>query len=387
MVRRPKQTKMLFDKETIVSGDTFYGSANVGFRETGRRRYQSFAMELVGPGRCQLRCRNCYQAEAEHGPDGDMPEKFVGDALRQARECGFAEVVLMGGEPTLHPGLHGFVRLALEIGLVPIVVTNGIRLANAQYARSIALPGTTIVLHAPLSNAVQDEEVGARGYSAKLRQAYTNVTGLNGVVVVAEVVVIREFLPHIPDMHHWCREKRVVPFVEFNRSSNLGNPYSGAATPEEVLALFENLRQADPHPPDVLLPPAYGQTCTMSMTGVHVKNFGKGNYGGVFSCCAMTVRHGDLRTQPLTEILQSHSFQVLRDQDEWIYGPCRTCEYYSTCRGGCRGQASLTFGCVRASSPFCWHLPVEVRDSPSIMIPPTCAGCPLEGNPACHPRR
>lgn len=380
-----------------MSEDTFYGGTSgastdfrktsADFREIGNSRYQSFALELVGPSRCQLRCRNCYQAEADRGSGGDMPEKFVEEALRQARECGFTESIFIGGEPTLHPGLPGFVRLALEIGLMPIVVTNGIRLADAQYARSVALPGTTLVLHAPLPNAVQDEEVGVRGYSAKLRQAYANVMALNGIVVVAEVVVIREFLPHIPDMHHWCRENGVIPFVEFNRISNLGNPYSGAATPEEVQVLFKNLRKADPHPPDVLLPPAYGQTCTMSMTGVHVKNFGKGKYGGVFSCCAMTVQHGDLQTQTLTKILQNPSFQVFQNQDDWIYGPCRTCEYYSTCRGGCRGQAFLAFGCVRASSPFCWHLPTKTRNNPSVMIPPTCAGCPLEGNSACHPRR
>jgi radical SAM protein with 4Fe4S-binding SPASM domain len=367
-----------------MNEQTFYG-----FREKGETtRYQGFALELVAPSRCQLRCRNCYKSEdLRRSRDGEMPTEFAKEALDQARANGFAEAIFMGGEPTLHSDLAGLVEYAISIELAPIVVTNGMKLSDTTYANRIAQPGATLVLHAPLPEHVQDKEVQTRGYSKKLRQAYVNLARRKDITVVAEVVAIREFLPHIPEMVEWCRENSIVPFVEFNRTSDKGIIYEGTISPEEVKDLFDKIRANDPNPAEIFLPPAYAQPCTMAITGVHVKNFGNGDFGGVYSCCAQSVRHGDLRSQTLAEILGDSSFLVFKNQDEWIFGPCRECEYYSICRGGCRGQAYQTFGCARASSPFCWHLSAEVRSDYRIMAPPSCHGCPLKGNPACRPQR
>lgn len=360
-----------------------------GFREqSATSNFQSFALELVPGNKCQLKCKNCYKGS---GPmpkaDGDMPTEFVRNTLWQAKQAGFSEAVFIGGEPTTHRDLPVFVRYALEIGLTPIVVTNGIRLANAFYAAQLTLPGVTLVLHGPLPAQVQDEEVRLPGYTAKLMRAYQNVINKPGVTVVAEVVVVNEFVEHIAEMVHWCRANNVVPFVELNRRGDNGIHYANTTSPEEVFALFQQLRANDPSPPAVLLPPTYGQPCTMAITGLHVKNFGDGDFGGVFSCCAQHVRHGDLCQQTLVEILHDPGLEVFKNQDQWIFGPCQSCEHYSLCRGGCRGEATLAFGCPRASCSSCWHIPATVRNDASVMAPPTCAGCPLLGNSACNPRR
>lgn len=357
------------------------------FREDGVRRYQSFALELVPGNQCQLKCKHCYKINGCTANSGKMPEDFVFDSLRQARECGFSEAVFIGGEPTLHPSLPRFVSFALEIGLAPIVCTNGIRLADPEYASSLALPGTTLVLHGLLPAEVHDEHVGMDGFNSKLEKAFENVHGKPEVTLIAEAVIIHEFMPHIPALHQHCLDTGVVPFLEITRRSDTGRQYEGTAAPEEVCQLFTQLARQDPNPPTVLVPPAYGQPCTMAITGLHVKNFGDGDYGRVFSCCAQHVCHGDLKTHSLGEVLDSTSLEVFHNQDDWIYGPCRKCDHYSICQGGCRGEAFLSFGCSRASSPACWHIPAHTREDPSVMMPPTCADCPLEGNPACHPRR
>jgi len=77
----------------------------------------------------------------------------------------------------------------------------------------------------------------------------------------------------------------------------------------------------------------------MSITGLHVKNFGGGNYGGVYSCCAQSICHGDLKQKSLEEILTDPAMAVFKDQDYWIAEPCRSCEFYPVCRGGCRLRA------------------------------------------------
>lgn len=362
------------------------------FREQGGTNFQSFALEVVPGHRCQLRCRNCYKRNGvvPSFRGGNMPAEFVHSAMRQAKECGFSEVVFIGGEPTLHPRLPEFVQFGLRLGLSPIVCTNGLRLADQAYTESLALPEVTLVMHAflpPESAEVQDMHAVLPGYNAMLQVAYTNVLGRSQVRLISEIVVIREFFPFIPAVFEWCREKGIAPFIEINRRTDHSVPYPGTVSSEGVRELFERLVVIDPHAPEQLVPPAYGQPCTMSITGLHVKNFGGGDYGGVYSCCAQGLRHGDLRQTLLAEILRDPTLLVYKDQDRWIYGPCRECPHYPVCRGGCRGEAYLAFGCARASSPACWHLPTTIRNDPAVMCPPICAGCPLEGNTACHPRR
>ncbi|MDP3093674.1 MAG: radical SAM protein [bacterium] len=378
----------------------FYGGNP--FREHGQGKFQSFALEIAAG--CNLQCGNCYRRPHPKRM-GLMPNEFVERMIGEAKEAGFAEIVLIGGEPTLHPSLPKFVNWVLEQGLTPIVCTNGWRLADKHYCEQIALPNTTIVLHGlvPLPEQGMDRHVGISGYTEKLRAAYKNLDTLRskGITIVAEAVVIKPFLPYLLRFHQWCRQNDYIPFIELNRRGNDGRPNDLSASPEKVASLFQQLQKWDEkHAPEltdkILTPPAYGTKCTMTITGLHVKNFGNDDYSGVYSCCAQTVRHGDLRQQSLAEILANQGMEVFKNQDEWIVGPCRSCQYYSVCRGGCRGEATLTFGCPRASCPSCWHIPAEIRRDPYRMTPreyppmsgpgsaiAQCDNCPLQGNSGC----
>lgn len=353
------------------------------FRERGAR-YGSFALELVPGGRCQLKCRNCYKrGTASARENSDMPDDFVFDSVCQAKECGFAEVVIIGGEPTLHDSLPKIMEFILGLGLTPILVTNGIKLADSEYAKRVALKGATLVLHAPLPPEVQVRHVGRDDYSQLLLRAYENALGKEGVTIVGEITILAEFLPHIGSVYQWCHDYGVIPFIEASRRDDQGNCYSGNLTPEEIEKAFGLLRKLDPNPDGPLVPPAYRQPCTMAITGLHVKNLGGGDFGGVYSCCAQHIRHGDLQQQSLAEIMRQPSVDIFMRQDEWIAGPCKDCQHYAICRGGCRGEAFLTYGCPRASYP-CWHIPLEIRHNPSVMTPQTCDSCPLRHNPLCR---
>jgi len=351
------------------------------------------SLELVPGTRCQLSCRNCYKlgqsdikSVTEH--IGDMPFGFAEDILKQAHEYGFAEVAFIGGEPTLHPQLPRLVNGVLAMGLKPIVCTNGILMADPVYAAEIAQPGVTIVIHAPLpaiAAGLHDIHVGMAGYNDLLYKACENLSACNDVTLVAEIVIIRPFLPFIPEVLRWCHRQGARPFIEMNRRYDNMGKFIDSASPEETKELFELLATEESLPPKLLMPPIYGQPCTMSITGIHVKNYGNGDCGRVYSCCAQGICHGDLRDDNLASILARTSFEVFQKQDIWIAGPCRQCEDYRLCRGGCRGEAFLAFGCARASCPVCWKIPAEIRCDSSVMCPSECSGCPLEGT--CQPHR
>ncbi len=107
---------------------------------------------------CNNACAFCPQQEARTSPGGGFfSSEAIQDRLREAARLD-KTVALVGGEPTLHPELFAFARLAREAGAEALVVqTNGRRLAYSSYARGlveagvtavdISLHGTTAVMH------------------------------------------------------------------------------------------------------------------------------------------------------------------------------------------------------------------------------------------------
>ncbi len=76
--------------------------------------------------RCNLKCRHCYINPAQHG-DADLPLATIAAWLEIFADRGpRANVIFLGGEPTLHPDLSGAVRAARRLGYASVTVdTNG----------------------------------------------------------------------------------------------------------------------------------------------------------------------------------------------------------------------------------------------------------------------
>ncbi|MEE4607339.1 MAG: radical SAM protein [Desulfobacteraceae bacterium] len=76
--------------------------------------------------RCNLRCRHCYINPAQHGA-ADLPLAAIDAWLALfAERTSRANVIFLGGEPTLHPDLAGAIRAARRLGYASVTVdTNG----------------------------------------------------------------------------------------------------------------------------------------------------------------------------------------------------------------------------------------------------------------------
>lgn len=76
--------------------------------------------------RCNLHCRHCYINPAQHGR-----QTLAIDTIRRwlalfARRGKAANVIFLGGEPTLHPDLAAAIRSARDLGYASVTVdTNG----------------------------------------------------------------------------------------------------------------------------------------------------------------------------------------------------------------------------------------------------------------------
>jgi Fe-coproporphyrin III synthase len=76
--------------------------------------------------RCNLRCRHCYINPKQHGREPIPLPRIEGWLAVFAERCPGANLVLLGGEPTLHPDLPQAVRCARRLGFASITIdTNG----------------------------------------------------------------------------------------------------------------------------------------------------------------------------------------------------------------------------------------------------------------------
>ncbi len=97
-----------------------------GFNKTTLLDYPGHLASTIFLGGCNFRCPFCHNASLVLSPAGQptIPEEEVFKNLK--KRTGIIEgVCITGGEPTLYPGLTGFIRKIKELGFLVKLDTNG----------------------------------------------------------------------------------------------------------------------------------------------------------------------------------------------------------------------------------------------------------------------
>ena len=143
-----------------------------------------YRMDLAITYRCNNDCSHCYNARSRHFPEMSIDNwKQVIDKVWSLR---IPHVVFTGGEPTLYKGLVELVQYAEEKGLITGLNTNGRKLANPAYLKTLIDAGLdhvqiTIESH---DAAIHDRMVAAEGAWDE------TVTGIKNVVASQLYVMI-----------------------------------------------------------------------------------------------------------------------------------------------------------------------------------------------------
>jgi len=362
-------------------------SISNAFREAGTGGDIGIGVDIVSG--CNLHCAHCYYNKSSSKTSSKvMPVSLIKNLIDQV-EGRFSELYLLGGEPTLHPQLYEIIAYGLRHMKLVVLVTNGLKFADAEFCKHYATFGATMSMHRWAIKSqganIVDQLSRKKGTFDRTEQAWSNIQKFWRGDICVQINLLRPLVEdgHVMDVFRWAREFGYKPIIEMIKASDFfrrNNNFD--LTVQEVYALFRMLMNYDQvnYPelvPKAIIPPVYGSPCTLIEIGIHVL---------VDGTAILCVGHAEI---PLCNVFKDgidlaiHSpiRMAVKNYKTWIVGPCRECEYFDLCHGGCRGNANYETGCPRASNPYCWHhhSSVVLKD----LVPKSCEGCPLEKYQAC----
>lgn len=128
---------------------------------------------------CNLRCRWCYQKQFS-GSKKSMSEKLIMDLIYLLSDLPVKDIVLIGGEPTIHPLFLKIVETIRNKGMIPKLVSNSIRFSDPDFVKAAEDAGLSMVVSS-IKGFSEDEYEKATGIRAfdKVKRAIENLDNSN----------------------------------------------------------------------------------------------------------------------------------------------------------------------------------------------------------------
>lgn len=314
---------------------------------------------------CNMFCRHCYRDAGTRAGE-ELDTKEGKELIHQARQAGFRMMIFSGGEPLLRPDLLELLATAVEVGIRPVLGTNG-SLLTPDLAQELKTTGVGAV-GISLDSTDPQKEDGFRqlpgAYQGALSameacrqvglpfQVHTTVMDWNA----DEVVPLTDLAVQMGARgHHLFFLVPTGRAVEIEQESLRAEGYEA-----KLRQILNKQRQVDIE----LKPTCAPQFVRIAKQMGVATRFRKGCLAGISYCivnpvgkvqpCAyLDLECGNVREQPFGSIWrESPVFLRLRSQ---VYsGWCGECAYRDAC-GGCRARAYYYHGDYMAQEPWCLY--------------------------------
>jgi radical SAM protein with 4Fe4S-binding SPASM domain len=328
----------------------------------------SVCMELTL--RCNLRCLHCGSAAGDARKNElTLPELIP--VLEDLRMLGAERLVLLGGEPLLHPDWEEIVTMAKAFGLRVSLISNGLAVTQTVVA---ALAGLGVdVVGISVDGASDEVHDRLRGAAGARTRAWAAVDRLRsaGLPVTVITTVMRANLAELPLMRDQLAGRGgLVWQIQSANGTGERFPRDLLPSPADLLWVARFVEETRRLFPADRLAVATGHNIGHHACGVSdhaaagawrgcpggITSLGIGSDGSVKPCLSMGDREivGNVRSVRLRELwrdpaLFAHSRRFAPGR---LMGGCAACPHGSECRAGCPEMARTATGDVW-DNPFC----------------------------------
>lgn len=346
--------------------------------EQAVRRGQLLSMEIEFSLRCNFKCPYCYVPH-DSQLKNELTTDEIESAVLQAKALGAKKIIVLGGEPTIYPHTLELIRFMREQDLVVEMFTNGSGV-TASFAQALfALQVRVVLKMNSFDPALQNQLAGCPDAHGIIHDALSNLKKAGYPsrehFLAVSSIICRQNINELPRMWQWLRDQQIVPYFEIITPQTNASIHDRLYVPPlELEAFFKTIADLDRRHYGRtwdIQPPLVGNKCMRHQFSCLVSSKGE-----VYPCVGITLAIGNIRQQPLGDILaQSQVLKDLKNYRQTIKGPCSACDQADSCYG-CRGAAFQVTGDYLASDPLCWrhrHLKDEsIRDGACGPHPPTC---------------
>ncbi len=216
--------------------------------------------------RCNMACRNCYIPVRDLP---DLPVDWLYDVLSRLPRR--TRIRLVGAEPTMREDLPRIIRRVRELGHLPVVLSNGLKLGRAAYVEKLRNAGLGTV-YLSMNGGLRDdlyEAVDDLACAERKLKALDNLLAHRFHVTVGHIVVPSVNTAHLREFLPWLMQ-RGVRDVHLRSVGQVGNFIADSSL--SLDGLEEHMRASLPAGgPEPKLLRAYGSSRDYTVGGVSIQ--------------------------------------------------------------------------------------------------------------------
>ncbi len=186
--------------------------------------------------RCNQQCIICSNPPTEKKLTLENAKQKIDEIKREGGDG----VIITGGEPTLYAELPALIIYALKEGIFPRIITNGQKMADYKYAKSLQDAGLQH-LHLSIYSCREKVQATISKNDDSLKnivKALENLKKLKTIMVDINIAISRLNADHLSETTKWITEN--YPFVKHFVFNNL-DPFMNRASknPEVIPRLHD----------------------------------------------------------------------------------------------------------------------------------------------------
>jgi len=329
-------------------------------------------------GDCNLRCVHCRR-EWDAAPPNELSTSEARNLIDQIADNRWGSIlVFSGGEPLMRRDLFDLLAYAKDRGVTSALATNATRVDDAVAAHLAALAVSRVSVSLDGPDASTHDKF--RGLPGSFDDAIRGIRALRKAGIEVQINVTftkanRDLAEPMLDLVTRLDACALHVFLLVPVGCGVDLPEAIRLEPAEVEQLLtyfddqattrdmeiratcapqaQRIRQQRARARERKgLPPGRGlawssKGCLAGGGIVFIDAVGK-----VFPCGYLPIEVGDLRKQPLNQILTDSQLLASLRNTDLLEGRCARCEFAPTC-GGCRARAWGTVGNLFGQEPSC----------------------------------